>query len=241
MKALDLTCTVEEFVWLTPTVFQISFSTEPKIQFIAGQFFSVVIPGAGPQGRDLRRAYSIASSPEQPLLQLCVRKVEGGPGTTYLSSLKVGQTFKGQATFGHFVYKSAASKDVYFISTGTGISPFRSILNSKAFLANPPKSITCLFGSTDEKEIIYQKDVFKTPGLNFTIALSRSSPSWNGFKGRVTHFISSIENKINWDNSDFYLCGNGLMIDEVKKMLTEKGVKKESIFQEVYYKPKDQK
>ena len=31
------------------------------------------------------------------------------------------------------------------------------------------------------------------------------------------------------------------MIDEVKKMLTEKGVKKESIFQEVYYKPKDLK
>lgn len=241
MKPLDLTCTVEKVDWLTPTIFQLSFKCSPEFVHTGGQFMSIVIPGAGPGGRDLRRAYSIASSPGATLTQLCIRKVEGGPGTTYLSSLQVGSNFKAQAPFGHFVYKNKPGKRVCFISTGTGISPFRSILGSTYFNENRPVSTLCLFGTTDTNEIVYDDEIKNIRNIQWVIALSRAKHNWTGFKGRVTDYLREKQTDIDWMGTDFYLCGNGAMIDEVKQILSERGVSKEYIHQEIYYKPKSEK
>ncbi|MCM0604683.1 MAG: FAD-dependent oxidoreductase [Xanthomonadaceae bacterium] len=241
MKPLDLNCTIEDISWLTPTIFQLSFKCTPEFDHLPGQFMSIIIPGAGPQGRDLRRAYSIASSPGKALTQLCIRKIDGGPGTSYLGGLKPGSQFKAQAPFGHFVYKIRPGKNVCFISTGTGISPFRSILGSKLFLENRPKNTLCLFGTTNTDEVVYDDEIKKVSDIDWVIALSRSDKSWNGFKGRVTDFLRAHDQEIEWSNTDFYLCGNGAMIDEVKQILVSKNVQKESILQEIYYKPKGDK
>jgi ferredoxin-NADP reductase len=90
VKPVEVKCRVTHFKELTSTVFQIDFVCEPRIPFQAGQFISIVIPGAGPSGKDLRRAYSIASGPENEGMQLCVKLVEGGPGTQYLYKLREG-------------------------------------------------------------------------------------------------------------------------------------------------------
>src|SRR3954452_11905707 len=94
MKAIEYLCTVKSFRMLTPTVFETTFETDQPLQFKAGQFASVIIPGAGPKGRDLRRAYSIASAPELKPIELCVKIVEEGPGTQYLYKLRPGDKFK---------------------------------------------------------------------------------------------------------------------------------------------------
>ena len=49
--------------------------------------------------------------------------VPGGPGSNYLASLKVGDTFKAFAPYGDFMYDSASGRDACFISTGTGVAP----------------------------------------------------------------------------------------------------------------------
>jgi ferredoxin-NADP reductase len=69
-------------------------------------------------------------------------------------------------------------------------------------------------------------------------ALSRPEPGWQGFRGRVTDWLRENATQIHWLETEFYLCGNGAMIDEVKQILTAHGVEKASIHQEVYYKPK---
>src|SRR4051794_30277073 len=127
MKAVEYTCTVKSFKMLTPTVFETTFEADKALNFTAGQFVSVIIPGAGPRGRDLRRAYSIASPPGSPLIELCVKLVEGGPGTNYLYKLRPGDHFRVVAPYGDFVYESKPNRNACFISTGTGIAPFRSI------------------------------------------------------------------------------------------------------------------
>jgi len=239
MKATEVVCTVRSSEFITPTVFELSFETNLPVEYRAGQFISIVIPGAGPGGRDLRRAYSIASHPESRPLQLCIRKVEGGPGTAYLSSLKAGDTFKATVPFGHFIYHHKPRLNACFIATGTGVSPFRSILKSKDYLdAKPPKA-WCLFGAQNETEIIYHQEMSKLPHVEWVIALSRPTAGWKGFKGRVTDYLRAHDANFPWLNTGFYLCGNGAMIDEVKKILLEKGVAKENVHQEIYYKPKD--
>src|SRR5262245_37571256 len=146
----EFNCSVIHNKKVTPTVFELAFKTDQPCSFKAGQFISIIIPGAGPKGRDLRRAYSIASPPEFDHLELCITLVEGGPGTRSLSSLKAGDTFKGVAPYGDFIFKTPPNRHVLFFATGTGIAPFRAMILSKSYQQAPPKSATCLVGVREE-------------------------------------------------------------------------------------------
>jgi len=238
MAAHECRCTIKGFKQLTPTVFELTFDPDPQFEFKGGQFISCVIPGAGPNGRDLRRAYSIASAPQARPVELCIKLVPGGPGTNYLYSLRPGHAFRGLAPYGDFVFEKHEGRHACFIATGTGIAPFRSMMLSDSYIANPPKSTTCLLGVSDESEILYQDELrsLDVPGMRFVAAVSRPKGNHHGFKGRVTDYLRSLGRDFPWLETDYYLCGGGAMIDEVKQILSGHGVEKDHIHQEVYYK-----
>lgn len=234
MPAFEVRCTVKSFKMLTPSVYELGFETEPPFHFEAGQFISVVVPGAGPKGRDLRRAYSIASSPEMRPVELCIKLVEDGPGSNYLYKLRPDDCFKGFVPYGDFTYEAKSGRHALFISTGTGIAPFRAMVLSEAYKKNPPLSATCLLGVRTEDEILYERD-FEDMPVKWVKTVSQPQGEWKGFKGRVTDYIRTLGADFPWKETDYYLCGNGAMITEVKAILAEKGVEKDSIFQEKYY------
>ncbi len=229
---------------LTHDVIELVFESNPTFSFAPGQFISIFVPGAGPGGRDLRRAYSISSAPELNyhggwVFELCVKLVDGGPGTTYLNNMKIGDILKGMTPYGDFVFKTHHAKHVLMVSTGTGIAPFKSMVFSKVYQDAKPVSTTLLFGARVEEDLIYTQELMDELGPDrFIQTLSRTDHTWPGFKGRVTDWIRQNAASINWKETEFYLCGNGAMIDEIKKILTENGVEKPCIHQEVYYKPK---
>ncbi|MBI2712625.1 MAG: FAD-dependent oxidoreductase [Bdellovibrio sp.] len=235
MRPIEYQCTVTSFRWLTPTVFETTFEPQKPLEFKAGQFVSIVIPGAGPGGRDLRRAYSIASPPETRPVELCIKIVEDGPGTNYLAKLRPGDTFRAFAPYGDFVYKPKPGKNVCFIATGTGIAPFRSMVLSEHFSAHLPAQTLCLLGVRKEDELLYLDAFDSVAGVKFVPTITQPSPEWTGFKGRVTDYLRSLGADFNWVGTDYYLCGNGAMITEIKTLLAEKGVQKDSIHQEIYY------
>jgi len=168
-KAESYTCTVKYNKWITPTVFSLGFETDQPLSFLAGQFISIIIPGAGPKGRDLRRAYSIASGPEEKTIELCIKLVEGGPGTQYLRGLETGQTFRGMAPYGDFTYRTDAGRRVLFIATGTGIAPHRSMIYAPEYLNHKPSHAECLFGVRHNEELFYEKE-FKHAGVQWITA-----------------------------------------------------------------------
>ena len=224
---------------LTADVIELHFEPTTAFSFAPGQFISIIIPGRGPGGRDLRRAYSIASSPENPVMELCIKVVEGGPGTQYLNALNVGDTIKGMVPYGDFVYKTKPHRHAIMISTGTGIAPFRAMVLSEGYKNAKPRSTYVLFGAREQEDLLYVDEMNHEIGsAHYVCALSKVKGEWQGFKGRVTDWLRSNEAKIDFNETDFYLCGNGAMIDEVKTWLATKGLGKESIFQEAYYKPK---
>jgi ferredoxin-NADP reductase len=241
MAAKEFRCIVQSFKMLTPTVFELTFEGEkilpenPDFAFEAGQFVSVVVPGAGPNGRDLRRAYSIASAPEVKPVELCVKLVEGGPGTNYLYKLRAGDVFKGFAPYGDFTYEPKPGRYACFIATGTGIAPFRSMILSKAYQASPPEQAWCLMGVRTKEELCYVDDLADRPGLHWVPAVSQPVGDYDGFIGRVTDWLRARPADFPWHQTEFYLCGSGPMITEVKTILHDKGVVKESIHQEKYY------
>ncbi|MDR3608473.1 MAG: FAD-dependent oxidoreductase [Oligoflexia bacterium] len=236
MAATEVLCTVTRFKMLTPTVYQLAFRTQPEASFEAGQFISVIVPGAGPKGRDLRRAYSIASEPERKEIELCIKLVEGGPGSNYLYKMREGDTFRGLMPYGDFTYEPRPGKHALFIATGTGIAPFRAMVLSKAYHQSPAVSAACLIGVRTEDELLYQEDFsHEHIKVKWVPTVSQPQGEWKNFRGRVTDYLRQMQDEFPWLDTEFYLCGNGAMITEVKALLAEKGVPKESIHQEKYY------
>jgi ferredoxin-NADP reductase len=237
-KPLPIVAKLIDKKQLTHDVVELYFESTPHFDFLPGQFVSIMIPGAGPGGRDLRRAYSIASEPEKTVFELCVKIVEGGPGTSFLNGLKIGDELKGIAPYGDFTYKIRPGRAAIMIATGTGIAPFRSMVFSKIFKDNLPTDTQIIFGARDITDLLYTEELEKELADDFVQVLSRTSEEWVGFKGRVTDWLRHHASHIAWKETEFYLCGNGAMIDEVKQILSLHGVEKPSIHQEVYYKPK---
>ena len=238
--AIAVSCRVEELSWISPTVFRIRFSTSKRFTFKAGQFVSVIIPRADKES--VKRCYSIASAPKENgdnSYELCVKVVPGGIGSTYLAGLKVGHRFEARAPFGHFTMKSKPGRNIVFISTATGIAPFRSMVFDREFHETTrPKRVVFLSGSRTEDEILYRDEIEQT-GVEVVRAVSEPGTTFQGFKGRVTDYLRSLPNTWCWHDTDFYICGNPEMVIEVEEILrTGRGVNPAAIYHELFSAPK---
>jgi NAD(P)H-flavin reductase len=212
---------------LTHDVREIDFQLiDPKeISFKAGQFvsFEVLHPKLN---KLVTRPYSIASPPSQrDRITLLLNLVPGGPGSTYLFSLKEGDEtqFKGPA--GSFYLKEEGTRDLLFVATGTGIAPFRSMLDH-LLEHGFSRSATLYWGLRSQRDLYYQKE-FETqaehhPNFSFITTLSRPEPGWNRVTGRVTKLVEEQVPSV--ANLSVYLCGNSGMISEVSQLINQKGL-----------------
>lgn len=241
MALQRLTAQVVRREYITPTVFEIDFKPSEPLLFKPGQFLMVKFKNPENPEKTLSRSYSIASCPEKEVLTLCVKIVLGGVGTNFLNTIEIGSTVDLTGPFGRFTYHSESPKIPFFISTGTGVAPYVSMTQSQIYQDASPKETICLHGVRQEEEILYEEILSQVPGLKFIATVSRPTENWKGFKGRVTDYLKEISNSFDWNSADFYLCGNGSMIKEVKTFLAEKGVPKESVHQEIYYTEKEPK
>lgn len=218
--AKDFQCRVLSKVWLTPTTFEIRFSPSKRFRFEAGQFISVLVPTA--EG-DVRRAYSLASGPEisrkSGVYSLCIKHVQGGKGSSYLANLNPGDSFLARAPYGDFVYRpSHPGRILFFVASGSGIAPLKSMIESQHFWQSAPSKVILLFGAQNQEEILYAQEIEKY-GVQFIPALSRQEATWGGFRGRVTDYLKSMPREWRWFETDFYLCGNGNMLNDVSNFL----------------------
>jgi NAD(P)H-flavin reductase len=211
---------------LTADVREIRFGLdEPAIfRFAAGQFVSFTIDRPG-EDRRVTRAYSIASSPSRTSeIEIVLNLVPGGPGSTYLFSLREGDavTFRGPA--GSFTLHESA-RELLFVATGTGIAPFRSMLWWLAEHGSE-RTIRLFWGLRRREDLYYQDELHDLrAGLRaFTPLTTLSQPDgvWTGAVGRVTPHIAHGVTHV--DNLDVYLCGNAGMIADVRQIIRARGL-----------------
>lgn len=237
MPAREITCTVLEKIWVTDTVVHIRFQPTRKFSFEPGQFLSVVFPSD--EKRPPRRAYSFCLSLEASKkggYELLIKVQPDGLGSRHMARLEKGDTFKAFAPYGDFLYRPPADgRQVVFICTGTGIAPFRSMILSKYYQEHAPEKALMLYGARTEDEALFQ-DLFQAHGVEVVNAISKPAAGWNGFKGRVTDYLRSLPTDWAWHSSDYYICGNGDMIAEVKRILLDgHGVSPKHVHQEAYF------
>ncbi len=237
MKAGIFTTTIEKILDMglqETRHFKLVFDPGTVFEFDAGQFANVLVPET-PEHKALKRPYSIASPPIwKGYLDLCWKRVEGGIATNYMWTLKEGDKLQIQGPLGRFVVKQPLPKTIVYVSTGTGIAPFRSmfhvLLKEKA-----PVEIWNIFGNRYDEDILYQKEfedlAAQYPNFHNVFTVSRPK-TWKG----ESQYVQFMLKKYISDPKDkhIYICGLTNMINDVQKTALEMGFAKEQIFYEKY-------
>ncbi len=109
------------------TLFSFKTTRDAGLRFENGQF---VMIGLEVDGRPLTRAYSIASPNYEEYLEFFSIKVPNGPLTSRLQHLQVGdELLVSKKPTGTLVtHDLKPAKNLYFLSTGTGLAPFMSLI-----------------------------------------------------------------------------------------------------------------
>lgn len=202
-------------------------------------------------GEEVRRSYSICSSPADHELRVAVKKQAEGKFSTHANGLlKAGDRIDVLPPTGRFTTKPDASRTLNYLAfaAGSGITPVISII--KTVLATEPKStFTLIYGNRDRNHIIFreQLEALKNRYIDRFILhhlLSREQTDAPVHHGRIdeqkcesiSRFIAPVENM-----DHIFLCGPEQMIFTVRDWLTRKGVANDKIHFELFTVPGEQR
>lgn len=203
---------------LTSGTFVLRFS-RGDIQFRAGQRIIVGLKG------DLdQREYSIYSGEQDNYLEILVREITEGSVSVKLKHMTPGGSVSINGPFGSLGIESFTrySAKHIFVATGTGISPFHSMIRSYPGLDYK------IFHGVRFRNEAYDSSDYEPERY----VLCTSNEMNEGKKGRVTWLLSELKPSA---EMLFYLCGNSDMIYDVFHILRDKGIPPEKIFSEIYF------
>lgn len=190
---------------------------EGVFDFLPGQFITLDLP-VSEKRLHRWRSYSIANRPDQSnILELCIVRSPEGLGTKYLfEEVKIGTMIKFKGPDGGFVLPEDLSTEIIMICTGTGVAPFRSMINYIKANKLPFKGIHLIFGTRSEENILYREEfeLFskENPLFKYSVALSREEKP--EFHHGYIHDIYMTEYDQTNTKRQFYICGWSKMIDD---------------------------
>lgn len=217
-----------------------------KIAYKSGQFLTLIVPV---EGKEVRRAYSLCSSPfvDEDLV-VSVKRVEGGKMSNWLPDhLKVGDMMKIMAPTGQFTteYNKDGKRHLVMFAGGSGITPMMSLIKSS--LTQEPNSIVSLIYCNRNIESIIFKDEFtrleeKYEGRLHVIHILDEAPmNWQGYSGLLNReMLTKLFERIpNWgnDKTTYLMCGPEGMMKNVESLLSDSKIPKERIFKESFVAP----
>lgn len=226
----------------SPQTYLITLRMEgAPLAFLPGQYVIIFVPQ---DGKLLRRLYSVASaSQNSSTIDLFIKVVSGGAGSTYLTTLAPGARVSGMGPAGMFKLRDNKLAKV-FMTTGTGFAPVRSFLLSQQ--APPVAPWLALWGEQTHTEISFFHELQSLEAtlkdFRFYYCLSRE-PSlelipaqFRNYSrlGRITKVFDELKGSYDLPQTEFYLCGSRLVVEGLREYLSSIGVTKENIIFEKY-------
>lgn len=233
----------------TDRLFSFTTTRDMSLRFVNGQFTMI---GLEVNGKPLLRAYSVVSANYEEHLEFLSIKVPDGPLTSRLQHIQVGDTILvGRKPTGTLIADNLLpAKNLYLLSTGTGLAPFMSIIKDpevyekyeKVVLVHGVRQIAELayqdlienelpnnefFGEMVRDKLIYYPTVTREPFRN---------------QGRLTDLIKSGKlfadvglPPMSKENDRFMICGSPEMLADMVNLLTEAGFDEASFSKAGHY------
>lgn len=223
VSSRELAPEVRHFVFETPDVERLAF--EP------GQFVSLT---ETVDGKPVTRAYSIAGSPAPNRFELCLNRVVDGRLSPHLFAMRPGDAISMKGPLGTFVWRKPVGPSI-LVATGTGIAPFRSMLQEELASSNDAP-ITLIEGARYEHGLLYRDEfeqaAARHPRFRYWPTVTRPGEGWTGRTGRVQpHLLEALGGSTGYH---VYICGLKEMVDDVRALLKERGFDRRQIVYEKY-------
>jgi ferredoxin-NADP reductase len=213
--------------------------------FEPGQYMTT---GVFADGKLVQRPYSVASAPAEAGsagYELFVRLVPILRFTTLLWRLPLEHRMRMIGPKGRFLLEPDDNRTHLYVSTGTGIAPFMSMIRQSLIESRPRKTVILNGVSfADELGYVPELESYEREGtypLHYVPTVSRPNDprnaSWSGRTGRVEGIVTDVcrEYGLRPDRTVVYICGNPEMILNVERELMMRGFPEFHVKKELYW------
>jgi CDP-4-dehydro-6-deoxyglucose reductase len=227
--------------------FWISVPELSSFDFKPGQFVTLDLPiHEKPNKR--WRSYSISSWPDGTnVFELVIVLLEDGAGTPYLfNEVTVGTELKLRGPQGVFCLPEKIETDLFFICTGTGIAPFRSMVHHIIRNRLSHQHIYLISGCRKFADALYFNELkaleMEANSFHYLPVFSRE-PADGPHGHLLTGYVHGVYEDICLQHKErfgqpgaasFYLCGWKNMVDDAKDRILALGFEKKAIHLELY-------
>jgi len=214
------------------------------VPFQSGQYFTL---GIFADGQLVQRPYSVASSAvtTDQGYEFYVRHLPVLRFTTLLFRVSVGHRMRMIGPKGRFLLEKDDPRQHVFISTGTGIAPFVSMVRTMIDEGRP-RRIVMVHGVSYQQELGYRRLMEtwqREQPVPFTYIPTVSRPNapenagWTGRWGRIEAVLDEVcvDCKADPTNTVVYICGNPEMILNVEQRVKEHGLPEPHVKRELYW------
>lgn len=245
LEVADVTQLVDDAVAIT-------FTVPPELReayaFQAGQHLTVrrIV-----DGEDIRRSYSICSTPEDLArhgrLRIGVKAVAGGSFSAFVASeLRAGHAIDVMPPLGHFTtaFDPTRTRHYAAVAAGSGITPVLSLI-ATGLAVEPRSRFTLIFGNRYVRSVMFAeeladlKDRYPTR-LHLVYVLSREPQDAELLSGRVdadrfARLVGADGLLDAGDVDEWFLCGPYGMVTDVRAVLADRGVPDEAVHTELFH------
>jgi ring-1,2-phenylacetyl-CoA epoxidase subunit PaaE len=219
-------------------VFKIPEHLKTDFSFESGQYITLQTTI---NDENVRRAYSICSTPQSGEIRVAIKKVEQGVFSTHATThLKVGDAIEAAAPEGRFLLTPEVENNYIGFAAGSGITPILSLLKT-VLETETTASFTLIYGNKSVADTIFFEELNslkETYADRFKLhyIYSRENVK-NSLRGRIDGNVTNYFVKNMYKETSFnaaYLCGPEEMIKDVSKTLEKNKIAKENIHFELF-------
>lgn len=196
---------------------ELSFETEHAVDFLAGQYALLALPGV----RGMR-AYSMSNVADgSGLMQFIVRRTPDGAGSGLLvDRLAIGARIGIDAPYGHAYLREDVGRPIVCVAGGSGLAPMLSIARRAAELSMP---VDFFFGGRSIGDLCAEPMLATLPGFGERLRLHNvvSGPVDAGWRGATGWVHEEVDRVIggNAGGCEFYFAGPPAMIESLQSLL----------------------
>ena len=220
-------------------LFNVPENLKEKFAYLPGQHVTLRTKISN---EDIRRSYSLCSSPLNNEWRIAVKKVDGGIFSMFANhTLQAGDEVELMPPVGHFTLPHSTEKKHYVcFAAGSGITPVLSII--KTGLMNQPGSeFTLIYGNRTSRSVIFKEEIeaLKNKFINrfqLVHVLSREHTEAPVNEGRINaeKCEQLFKHVVSLNADEFFICGPELMIFSIKDWLQSKNIDSKKIHFELF-------
>ena len=231
----------KETVDCSVVTFDVPENLQEDFNFSAGQYLTLK---AIIEGKDIRRSYSLCSSPLDKKWKVAVKQIPGGVFSTYINEVvKTGDVLEIMKPDGNFGVPVNTEKPKNYIAfaAGSGITPMLSIIKTH-LAAEPDATFKLFYLNRTVKSIIFKEEIEQLRNQYFGrfeifYFLTKEQRDIELFNGRFNKEKLDVLTNTIIDVSitdDVFICGPEEMIFLIRDSLVAAGLEKEKVHYELF-------